>query len=367
MGRTLLSILKLLGNQARVRLALVLICSMVLCACEGITPVRENSTPLTLGAWIVDWDAACGIEEWGEHQQLFDRVHLFGAYFNNNGEIFPAPNWSCRPEKIFDLKDHTGRPLVFLTVVNDVVSSAKITQKDPNIVHRLLSAPDLRRRHIRELVALGERMEIDGIEIDYENVAETDWPGFLDFIAALNVSLSSNNIRLSVVLQPQRKYFKMPLPKGIDYTVMAYNLYGRHSGPGPKATPSFISDIARMVSNAGILETCALALATGGFEWSESGGTVGLTENKAVEIARHQRLTPVRHEPDGYLVFRHQKENGRDAEIWYADAETLRRLRQAAEMTGFRGIYIWRLGGNLPELFTMLNHEPFIGKIRRKK
>ena len=316
---------------------------------------EEDSKAVFLGTWVVNWDVTQGLKDLEQNMGLFDEVHIFGAYFNEKDEITLASEWSDGLGKIPLAAKVGNRPRLVLTVVNDLISLSGNIQKDPKLVHRILANAVSRERHIAELVTLASSLHFNGIEIDYENVSETDWPKFLEFISVLQTTLARRDLTLQIVLQPNKKYFKNPLPPGIRYSIMGYNLHGGHSGPGPKADPAFLIRLANMVRKAGILDNCALALATGGFEWFGERQVINLTENQAVEVAQKNKdCIPERHEPDGYLVCRYLGDDGQPRELWYADSETLQQLWRTARVAGFSQLYIWRLGGNSPDLFTTL-------------
>jgi hypothetical protein len=307
-----------------------------------------------LSCWIADWDLARGLAEWRAHPGLFDSVRVFGAYFNQGDKPYLAAPWAAAlgggTASVF------GPTPAFLTVVNDIATPTGQGNKlkDPELVRRLMATPASRAAHIDDLLALAGRYRFAGIEIDYENVAPATWPDFCAFVGELYPAATARGLAVSVVLQPQRRYLAAPLPAGPAYVLMGYNLFGSHSGPGPKATPAFLAEQAKSLRAIGLLEATALALATGGFDWTEAKAAKQLTESEAGNLVAQKGLTPERSDPDGYLVSRYRDPAGKDHEIWHADAATFQTLWQAARSAGFDRLAVWRLGGNSPALFTWL-------------
>ncbi|WP_233489611.1 glycoside hydrolase family 18 protein [Solidesulfovibrio fructosivorans] len=308
-----------------------------------------------LTAWIAYWDLPRGMAEWRAHPGLFDTVRVFAASFDDKDRPYLAPEWDA----LFhgDVSRAFGRTPAFLTVVNDVVaapSGKNARLKDPELVKRLVSTPAARTAHIGALVALAKRSRFSGLEIDYENIAADDWPAFLDFVRELYQRTSREGLALSVLLQPQARYLGKPLPVGPQYLLMGYNLFGSHSGPGPKATPAFLANQASALRAIGALSATGLALSTGGFDWTEGKSAVQLDETAAATLVARKKVPSTRSAPDGYLVSQYRDAEGKSHEIWHADAQTLSTLWQAARTAGFSRLAIWRLGGNAPGLFDWL-------------
>ncbi len=337
-------------------LALALCCALaVMAGC--VQPTHHAVAAAAserLDAWIADWDLQRGMAEWKANPGLFDAVHVFAAYFDDKDAPFLAQDW----ERLLggNVKSVFGSTPTYLTVVNDLApmpgKPGKL--KDPALVHRLVSDPAVRERHIVALLDLAGRYKFTGLEIDYENVDPADWPDFLTFVAALQQAAQGRGLALSVVLQPQSRYLTKPLPAGPLYVLMGYNLFGSHSGPGPKATPSFLAEQASALRSLGVLDHSALALATGGFDWTEGKAAKQLTETEAADVVAKRQASSSRQAGDGYLVSRYRDEKGQAHEVWHADAETLATLWKASASAGFKRLAVWRLGGNAPGLFDML-------------
>lgn len=346
-------------------LALALFAAAFLLACvRPAGPASAQSRPAAqpaaslgndrLSCWIADWDLARGLAEWRAHPGLFDTVRVFAAYFDEAGNPALAPAWAAAIGS--DVARVFGPTPAFLTVVNDIATPTGKGNKlkDPELVRRLVGSPAARTAHVADLLALAGRYRFAGIEIDYENVAAADWPEFCAFVGELYTAATAKGLAVSVVLQPQRRFLAAPLPAGPAYVLMGYNLFGSHSGPGPKATPAFLAEQAKSLRAIGLLDATALALATGGFDWTEAKAAKQLTESEAASLIAQKGAAPTRSDPDGYLVTRYRDPAGKEHEVWHADAATFATLWQAAQNAGFSRLAVWRLGGNSPALFTWL-------------
>ncbi|HML45335.1 MAG TPA: glycosyl hydrolase, partial [Clostridia bacterium] len=128
--------------------------------------------------------------------------------------------------------------------------------------------------------------------------------------------------------------------------MMCYNLYGTHSGPGPKADPAFLQKMVKGMQT--LPGKKSFALATGGFDWTEKGKVVSLTYLDALALQRQHAASAMRDAESGCLVFAYRDDMGKAHDVWYADSQTLRLWMDTIEAMGAYDVNIWRLGGNNP-------------------
>jgi hypothetical protein len=297
-------------------------------------------------AWVVYFDAERGLAELREHGTLFDRVSLFAYELDSSGSPQPAPNLSQMVGPFLSLARGTGFS-PWVTVVNDIrhgPDSAVV--KDPDLVHDLIVDSDRRAAHVRELADRASSAGFAGLHLDYERVAESDSMEYQVFVRELRGELERRGLELEVVLEP----INGPLPKayGSRVTVMAYDLFGTHSGPGPRSTPAFVFELGPRGS-IDADTAAALAVAVGGFAW-DSGGDV-----TPLDWSAGQRLydaAPSRQRSAEHDVPSARLDDG--TELWFEDPESLVSKWEAGWSAGFRRLAIWRLGGNDERLFRTL-------------
>jgi len=235
-----------------------------------------------------------------ENSQLgLQDIRVFGAYFNSNDELLLTENAVDMLQKTkqqFNDSHH-----VILTLINDYVTeNAPSVQKDSTLLHRLLQDTSARQKHIGNILRVVEQYQINGIEIDYEKVAKDDLQNYILFLEELYQELSKKDVTLHVVLEP-RFPFDVKLPDGPHYTVMAYNVHGYHSGPGAKATFSFLDDLVKKMKKS----------------------------NQA----------------SGAVYFSYVDDNNVSHEVWYADQETLEKWVTYVQKKSYHDVVLWRAGG----------------------
>lgn len=295
--------------------------------------------PQQLSAWIVGWQLDEGLQE----AEAVNTIQLFAASFGPDDEILIDGDFAALLDNRHALfANHS----VLMAVVNDRRDADDtVVLKDSTLISRLMATPESRIRHLRELSDLAQKNSMPGLVLDYENIAEADWPNYLEFVRAAYDEFKASGLLLRVILEPKPRYFLQQLPAGPEYTVMGYNLFGPHSGPGPKANPAFIAGLAQQCREAGV--EARLALSLGGFAWNNDGSVSAVTEVEAAELAMRTK-SPVRRDIESaYLVFSHGDKK-KMSEVWYADAVTVQHLLRAAKEHGFDSFDFWRLGGNTP-------------------
>lgn len=304
----------------------------------------EQHVPVEFSAWLVDWDWKSGLENVNLWTKNMRSLQLFAAYFNHEAELLITNDFKDMMLEFSKTKTNLKSQDVFLTIVNDRIQlDGSSIQKDPELIDQLVKTDESRKHHIEKIIELIQEYNLDGVEIDYEQVSQEDWNSLLTFFEQLSIQLQDMGKQLRIVLEPSAPIESLQLPEGPIYVIMAYNLYGYHSGPGPKADPNLITSVAKKLIDLNSTDHY-LALSVGGFDWREDGTITALTEEKAVRLTGLSSKPVERDEISGSLFFEYMDGDGQKHTVWYADQITLRRWIKVAEDLGIHKIAIWRLG-----------------------
>lgn len=313
---------------------------------------HEESANLELSAWVTDWQFASGMEDAAMLDGL-SSLHWFAVYFDEFDQLYFTPQSTAYFSEYQQYID--GRPKLdaYVTVVNDVwLSDGTAVQKDADLITRLVAADESRKQHLDDLVGLVARTDADGLELDYERVHDADWDGLLQLYADLYAALDSRGKKLRVILEPRAPVESVELPEGPEYVMMAYNLYGTHSGPGPKADFAFLRKMAEKMQ--GVPGDAVIALSLGGFAWAEDGRIRALTERQAAELADKYSDQRMRDESSGATYLSFTDDDGMQQTVWYADSLTIAGWIETLRESGIGKIALWRLGEIAPETLENL-------------
>lgn len=293
--------------------------------------------------WCVYWDA----DVWDECLRLMEEtelssVSMFACYFSEDGQLYVPQGFM----ELQEMAEEPAFPATYLSFVNDVQhTDGSAVQKNPEFLRKLWSDAERTEETADAMLAMTKSMGADGIEIDFENIKEPGlWTEYVRFLELIWNKARAEELSMRVVLGVSAPVEDFNFPAGPEYSVMCYNLYGTHSGSGPKADADFLKKTAEKFVE---LQHVTYALATGGFEWNDGGAvTRSLTQEEAEALAGEFACEPGRDKSSGALYYTYQ-ENGEKFTVWYADGQTL---------AGWRSVILgvdpgakfdlWRIGGN---------------------
>ncbi len=299
-----------------------------------------------LTVWNAYWDMGTVPAEMAAMSGDIANVCFFSAYFDPNSQVFLPDEtalYAAQNLPSFYQKGYHN----YMTVVNDQrLADGSSLLKDTKLLYRVMETPQSRAQYIASIVKLAKDHSFDGIELDFENIKKdmTLWSYYISFISEMKQAADKEGMRLRVLLEPNMPLDQISWVNGPTYVMMCYNLYGYHSGPGPKCDNTFLAGLVdRMSALPGNKE---FALATGGFVWTNGASPKALNEMEAVALAGAHGVQATRDAASGDMVFKYT-ENGSSCEAWYADKTTLNQYRAYIRSRGDYGVAIWRLGGNI--------------------
>lgn len=310
----------------------VLICCLLLASCqEKEAPAQSKDSTIEWAAWLPDWDAAKAISD---GKQMNDALHtaiLFSVQFDEEGQV-------KIPSNLLSLLEVTESDKTFISVVNDRVTSEKTVLKDPTLISALLADSHAQNRWIKELVELTQTYSIQGIEVDLEKVQPHQWSDLYALYQQLFMALQERGKQLRIVVEPLKTEALAVAFEGPVYSVMAYQLYGSFSGPGPKADDVFLKKVASFAKQ--FPGSPHVALSMGGFSWEGQDYQRAYTNEELEQLFAADTYTFERGEKAQEVIATNLNQT-----IVYADHETFYHWCDILKKEGITAIDIWRLGG----------------------
>ncbi|MHC1722842.1 MAG: hypothetical protein AB9836_06510 [Aminipila sp.] len=303
----------------------------------------EGGVDKTNSTWLVYWDADNALNEAVLHGERFDSLVFFAAFFNHDDTLFYPP-------ELVDLQSTLNIMMAdspkksYLSIVNDyTLPDGTYSLKSTLLLRRLLQNGTAQSsRLVGDIVQLALSNGYQGIEIDFEGILGDLplWESFFSFIRNLYSRCHALGLSLRVLLEPRTPFDLLVFPIGPEYVMMCYNLFGYHSGPGPKATKDFL---AGMVSKMSVIPESdrTFALALGGYDWSGDKVTQ-LTVHEAEALMEDYGAVSMRNEE--VANFSYIDEDGVRHEVWYGDEVTLAYWSGVLKDLGEDSIDLWRLG-----------------------
>jgi len=261
-------------------------------------------------AWVVDWDNSSYIE-YKRDKSHYSGVSNFAVTFNEDLSM-------SMPKEI------KGKN-TYLSFVNDNVKVAK----SQDLLKELLRDDHSMDKLISNMIKASKGYY--GIELDFEGFWKNKelTKKYMQFTYRLYRQCLKNNLKLRIILEPS--FTNQDFIKGPEYVVMAYNLYGKHSSPGPKANYEFID---KLIEKSKVLPNVSFAIANGGCLWANK--PIYLTYN---QIQYLEPTNIIRDKSDVLVA------DTKQGKVWYADEVTIKNWTKYINNKGYN-VSIWRLGGN---------------------
>jgi spore germination protein len=227
-----------------------------------------------------------------------------------------------------------------------------------DVLAAILGDPDLAGTHRRALVDAAVREEWDGIDLDYEDLPASAGPLFVEFLQALRDDLDEHDLLLSVTVPARTSddgeasaYDYAAIGAVADQVrVMAYDHAWSGSPAGPIAPPDWVRDVVGYAVERVPADKLMLGIGTYGYDWVGSTG-VDLGAAEAAALAERVGAEPRWDDDAAAMTFTYQRD-GQAHSVWYEDAESLAVKQDIAVEAGLRGIAVWRLGGEDPQVWA---------------
>ncbi len=255
----------------------------------------------------------------------------------------------------------------------------------------VLADPTTRAQHIATIVEFAERLDADGIDIDYEQFAFADgsstWaatqPNWVAFVRELAVALDADDRTLAITIPPvydasvtgDRGYWVYDHGAIAEYAdtirIMAYDF--STSSPGPIAPLAWVRQVVDGVTLAVPEEhhhKLVLGVPAYGSNWvaatsgtcpASAEGRTNVTTRSVLELAARRNGVPEYDPVTGEWAFSYPLtvDDGTTAcvqtrEVHWVDAEGIAERVAIARRAGWGGVSLWALGYDDDEAWTSL-------------
>ena len=225
-------------------------------------------------------------------------------------------------------------------------------------VHRIITNPFKKQRLIRDLLKLLKQYDFAGVNIDFEELQETNDTSLVAFQKEIYEKLHAENFLVTQDIIPfNDDYNFKALAKYNDYLIlMAYDEYHAETNPGPIGSQRWIQAALAKMTIQVPAEKIILGMATYGYDWKLKSKKVDiLSYQEALATARESEVE-VDFDNDTYnLHYRYYDSNDSIHEVHFTDAATnFNTLRFATEYQ-LAGTALWRLGSEDSRLWEFYN------------
>jgi len=328
---------------------------------DTISPIVSPpiKRPLEIRGSIPYWDQQRAFTSLRTHRNLIDHVSLFWYYLNEAGDIIRY-EYAQEDRSLIDVARASH---ISVTIVITNLPEDEGTTWDSRRVEHVLADADLRAYHIRNIMEKLDQLGVDGVTIDYEEVAGSARDNFSLFIKELSQALHEKGKVIAVALHPKTgegsdtRYdfqdWKTLAQYADQLLIMAYGEHWDSGSSGPIASVSWVTRIIAYAQNQDLPnEKLFLGIPLYGYDWegeSERKAT-DVTYNDVQQLLTDHGVSTQWDESSRAPYFRYEKD-GKTHDVWFENARSVREKILLAEQAGFAGVTFWRLGEEDPSVW----------------
>ena len=225
-------------------------------------------------------------------------------------------------------------------------------------LNKILGRTSVRTKLVNSLVAAAIQYDLDGINIDFENVKKNSASAYLQFLRELTVKCHANDLIVSVdnyTPASYNAYYNLEEQgRIVDYVIlMAYDEYYAGGGEsGPVSSLTFVENGVEGMVRRVPKERVVVALPFFSRLWKETekkSGEVSATSPGAYGMSGAESLVRAndavaKWEDATGLYFAQWRSGGATYKIWLEDEASLEKKLGIATAQKVAGVAFWKLG-----------------------
>lgn len=176
-----------------------------------IVPVVVTSTPnapFEFSGWIPYWRTATGTKDVLPHLSQLTRVNPFGYTVKLDGTLNDASK--LEQPGVWDSFIAEAR-------ANNVKIVPSVMWSNTDSITKILSDPEARSRHVDAIVAMVNRNNFDGVDIDYEGKRASDRDNYSAFLKELYTKIGMKLVTCTTEARtPPESLYKV-IPADLEY------------------------------------------------------------------------------------------------------------------------------------------------------
>ena len=274
-----------------------------------------------------------------------------------------VPEWLILQNAKGDIDDQTDNTVVTIAKQGDLPIHAMLSNYrgdwQPGDVRKILGDADRRRDLIENIRSNLAEHGFAGVNIDFEELSKRDREPLVRFMRELTETLHKSGYAVSEdVPVDDDAYDLKSLAEVVDYLLpMVYDEHYQTGDPGPVASEDFFENELDKLAKAAPLSKLVVGFGNYGYDWviGAKGGSEVAFSDTMTAAAETQKAVEWDTQTEN-PVLRYVTGNDRH-EVWFLDAVTAINQIMAVHDRGFPGVGLWRLGGEDPGLWSVLQRE----------
>jgi spore germination protein YaaH len=236
---------------------------------------------------------------------------------------------------------------------------------DGGLIHHLLTDPVARAAHIAAISTLVLSHGWTGIDLDYEALPSADRDAYSGFIRALSKTIHQLHKRLSLTVHAKTSEpgdwsgakaedWQALGASADEIRVMAYDHATGETAPGSIAPLPWVKQVLQLAVKEIPREKILLGLGAYGYDWTSSGRGTSLQWADAEQLALDHAVPPAWDTASSSSWFTYTDAQGLKHTVWYETEPSLQTKIDLARRSQIAGVFVWRLGGEDPNVWDAL-------------
>lgn len=234
-------------------------------------------------------------------------------------------------------------------------------------IGKVLGTTSKRQKLVKNLIAEAIRYDLDGINIDFENVKKDSGEDFIQFVRELGIMCRNNGVVLSIDNYPpaggiSAYYNRKEQAEVADYVItMLYDEhYAGSKEAGPVSSISYVTNSIQEVGEEVPAEQMVIALPFYSRHWKEKtkGGKAKLSSEacsmKGAQTVLKDSGKKATWDDATGMNYVEYTESGTVHKIWIEDAKSLELKMKAVSDANLGGVAFWKLGLEDASVWNMI-------------
>ncbi|NJP06053.1 MAG: glycoside hydrolase [Chloroflexaceae bacterium] len=319
------------------------------------TDQTHPKTGRYVAAWVPPNFGGGARESFEANKDVLDEISPFWYTTGDNGSLY-----GTRDDQLVQLaREHN---ILVIPTINNVGNY--------DIVVGVLADPQIRTRHVQNIVDEVLARNYDGIDIDYESLDISVREDFSAFMIELSQALHAHSKLLSVAVHAKDRDdgglggFQdwAVLGEHVDrFRIMTYDYHWRGGGPGPVAPLYWVQSVAEYARTQVDPSKIFIGIPFYGYDWPPTGNARGLPWGDIEDLIDEEDLTVnlMQRNSSGRVDeswFRYPSDEGM-REVWFMTSDGLESKLDLVQRMDLAGVAIWRIGYERPEYWDVIRRK----------
>jgi spore germination protein len=320
---------------------------------------RPSKMNVWTGTYFVPKDKNANAWMLNNYKKTLSSIFVFEYSSDKQGNIIETPE--NQAHKIAWKENLTP----FATITN-------LSEKgfDPNLTHRLISTPWLRKKLVNNIYSLLNSHDYKGVVVDFEQVKTQDRDNLNLFIKELAAKLHPTGMEVMMAVPPKEGDRVPSYSTAYDYRTLGKYLdkmflmtYDWHWPGGPSGPIAPIDRVKSTLDYAvSVVDKSKLMLGIPqyAYDWvigsNKRSGSAYSTQH-AIDLYTGYQSSVHYDENAAAPWFRYVDNKGKLHEVWFEDPRSLLVKLRVIRQYGLAGMGCWHLGLTMPQTEDMILDE----------